>query len=494
MKKTFLILFVITIIASILRFYDLTKNPPGYYWDEVAIGYNAYSINQTGKDEWGAKFPLLFRSFNDYKAPLYIYAVAFSQKFLGPTDLSIRLPSAIAGILSVPVLFFLTLELLKSSKIALTTSFLLATSSWHLQFSRIGFEGALALLLVLCGLLFFLLAIRKNIYLLIPSLLFFALSIMAYHAEKIFTPLFLASLFFFFKKALFEKPRKKLIIVILIGTIFFLPYLPTYFSSEGRVRLTQESIFGQKEPANILFIKNYLSNFSLDYLFFRGDQNGRHSVKKLGELFGWQLPFVLVGLWVLVKNRNKSSAIIFAWLLLAAIPVALVRPAPHAYRNFISVAAWEMVCAVGIWKLIKNYKTAFIIFVIAVYSFAVYLDHYYFHAKKAYAADWMDGNKEAVLYLKSVEKNYDRILVYKDLPPIYILFYGPYDPAKLHFSNHNLDHLGKYQYFHKFDLQRGQSKERTLVIVPSWAISSSDNILREIRMNNGDPLYRIYEL
>ncbi len=479
MKKYF-ILFLIIILASFLRLYKITEVPSGIYWDEAAIGYNAYSVLQTGKDEWGEKFPLLFRSFNDYKAPLYIYTVALFQKFLGPTDLSVRLPSAIAGILSIPVLFFLTLELFNNKKISLVTSTLLATSMWHLQFSRVGFEGALALLLVLCGLLFFLLAVRKNIYFLIFSLLFFALSSMAYHSEKIFTPLFLFCLFLIFRKELPKKNIKNLIISVVIGSLFFLPYFPAYFSSAGRARLTQESIFNQKEPAKVLFVQNYLANFSLDYLFFRGDQNGRHSVKKLGEFFGWQLPFVAVGLFYLVKNRSKASLILFSWLLLAALPVALVRPAPHAYRNFVSVAAWEIICAIGLWRLVKNYKVALVIFAIAVYSFWVYFDHYYFHAQKAYAADWMDGIRETALYLKQVENNYDKILVHESLPSIYLSFYQ--------------NSRNKYQYFKEFNLERGKTSQKILVAVPFWAISANDNILRETRMVNGDPVFRIYEL
>ncbi|PIV01434.1 glycosyl transferase, partial [Candidatus Shapirobacteria bacterium CG03_land_8_20_14_0_80_40_19] len=72
-KKTHLFFLLIVGLAFFLRFIFLTKSPPGFYVDEAAVGYNAYSILKTGADEYGKKFPLFFRSFGDYKMPLNIY-------------------------------------------------------------------------------------------------------------------------------------------------------------------------------------------------------------------------------------------------------------------------------------------------------------------------------------------------------------------------------------------------------------------------------------
>ena len=71
-KLTFIAIFG---LALLLRFYWLTKNPPALNIDEVSIGYNAYSVLHTGKDEYGQFMPLLFRSYDDYKPPLYVYMV-----------------------------------------------------------------------------------------------------------------------------------------------------------------------------------------------------------------------------------------------------------------------------------------------------------------------------------------------------------------------------------------------------------------------------------
>src|SRR3989344_6943662 len=74
MKKNLLI-FLVILLVFILRFYHLNLTPPSLYWDEASLGYNAYSILKTTRDEHGKFLPLTnFEAFGDYKPPGYIYA------------------------------------------------------------------------------------------------------------------------------------------------------------------------------------------------------------------------------------------------------------------------------------------------------------------------------------------------------------------------------------------------------------------------------------
>ena len=68
------LLVFIVFLAVLLRFFKLGSIPPHLTPDEAALGYNAYSILKTGKDEFGKTFPLVFKSFGDYKPGLYVYA------------------------------------------------------------------------------------------------------------------------------------------------------------------------------------------------------------------------------------------------------------------------------------------------------------------------------------------------------------------------------------------------------------------------------------
>ena len=87
--------------------------PPSPDWDEAALGYNAYSLLKTGKDEYGTRWPLALRSFDDYKPPLYAYLAIPTVKYLGLSTYSVRLPAAINGVLGVIGAYFLTVALLR---------------------------------------------------------------------------------------------------------------------------------------------------------------------------------------------------------------------------------------------------------------------------------------------------------------------------------------------------------------------------------------------
>ena len=84
-----------------LRFWQLGNVPPSPDWDEAALGYNAYSIMLTGKDEYGISFPLRLKSFGDYKMPLYSYlSIPFIATF-GLSESSTRMLNTLIAILFI---------------------------------------------------------------------------------------------------------------------------------------------------------------------------------------------------------------------------------------------------------------------------------------------------------------------------------------------------------------------------------------------------------
>ena len=143
-----IVVTLILIVAATSRFYKLGAVPTSLNADEAAIGYNAYSILKTGKDEYGRKFPLLFQSFDDFKMPVYIYLTVPSIAIFGLNDFSVRLPSALLGTLTVFVTYLLIEGLFASIPIGVIASFLLAISPWHLQFSRSAYEANIAVFLM----------------------------------------------------------------------------------------------------------------------------------------------------------------------------------------------------------------------------------------------------------------------------------------------------------------------------------------------------------
>ena len=163
-RLSLIILGIILFLAAFLRFYRISSNPPSLYWEEAALGYDAYSILKTGKDWHGNSWPLVaFESFGDYKPSLYFYAAVPSIALFGLNEFAVRFPSAFFGTLTVLLVYFL----IKERRVALVAALLLAISPWHLQFSRIAFESNVGLALNVFFVTFFLKGLKKPSFLII---------------------------------------------------------------------------------------------------------------------------------------------------------------------------------------------------------------------------------------------------------------------------------------------------------------------------------------
>src|SRR3989338_8839028 len=104
---------VLLIFCAFLFFWRLDKVPPGFYIDESLHSYNALSILETGKDEYGKGFPVLFRFFGSYNEPLYVYLTTISIWLFGETIFAARLISALAWVLSTTLIYFFILKFTK---------------------------------------------------------------------------------------------------------------------------------------------------------------------------------------------------------------------------------------------------------------------------------------------------------------------------------------------------------------------------------------------
>src|SRR6266404_9311757 len=91
----YITLGIIVLLAVLLRLWQLGNVPPSPDWDEAALGYNAYSIMHTGRDEYGKFLPVVLRSFDDYKPALYAYLTIPAISVFGLDTFAVRLPSAV---------------------------------------------------------------------------------------------------------------------------------------------------------------------------------------------------------------------------------------------------------------------------------------------------------------------------------------------------------------------------------------------------------------
>src|SRR3972149_4918131 len=243
MKKVALIL--ILLIAAFLRLWRLDSYP-ALNADEAAIGYNAYSLIETGKDEHGNPWPIHFQSFNDYKPGLYFYLVLPFVKALGLTEFAVRIPSALLGVGTVIVLYFLVRELFKNERLAMLSSLFLAISPWHIHFSRGGWEVNVATFFMTLGLLFFIKGLKNPKFFLL-STLGFVLSLYTYHASRVVVPRLILGLGLIYRKEI--KPNfKKIALSGLIALVLLLPLGLDFAKGEARSRAAGVGLFADPGP------------------------------------------------------------------------------------------------------------------------------------------------------------------------------------------------------------------------------------------------------
>ncbi len=473
-----LFLLAILILAAFLRLYKITEVPPGVNRDEASIGYTAYSLLQTGKDEYGRFFPLSFESFGDWKLPLYIYITLPFVKVFGLNELAVRLPSVIAGTLTILLTYFLVQELLKSSRltsyISLLTSLLLAISPWHLHLSRVESESNLAVFLIVAATLLFLKGANgKRPALVAGSLLLFALTYFTYHGNHVFTTLLLIGLCLFYHKKIPRTPSVMVSTVVSLALIVFV--LSQTFLGADKTKLSGISIFGdpyvihekielpRAQHANpnglvarlshnrVVFAietigQNYIKAFSPEFLFIKGGGNAAHNIPNFGNLYLVEAPFFYLGIFVLIffvfsKNSSfviRHSSFLVWWLLISPIAASITKDAPHTNRMFAIFPLPPILVALGItwvlqsfmkWKLLQK-GAPILIALLFLVNVIVYLDRYYVHFPKQ-AVNWGIGYKQLSTILTSDAYKEKQVVMTRpeSSPYIFLLFYSAYDPS-----------------------------------------------------------------
>ncbi len=534
-------LLVATIVAFSLfvRLWRVSEIPPSLSWDEVSIGYNAYSILQTGRDEHGKFFPLAsFAAYGDYKPPLAIYLTVPPVALFGLNEFSVRLPSVLAGALTVLLTYFVVKELMREAphvtfSLAFLTAFLLAFSPWHIQLSRAGFEANIALFFVMAGVLVVLRA-RHRPKLLVYCWLPFVAAIYTFNSARYFVPLFSLVLLWYGRRQ-FAVHRRLLLSGCVVAVLALLPLMPHLLSKEARLRFTEVNIFtdsGIVENANarmmldgnawwtkivhnrrLGYARSYLSHFFDHlqpwFLFIRGDGNPKFSLQDIGQLYPIELPFLVIGMLALFRSHTALAWLAFLWIVTAIIPAATARETPHALRIENSLPMWQFFIAYGllfVWQRLgqRRKKMIFVASMAAVYllSFSYVWHSYFQHYAKKYSGEWQYGYREAIQFVRTVKYQYERIVIDAIIgrPYMYTLFYDRFDPAKFQDNpDRSADaagffHVKGFDQYRFTDSRPAQFQKNTLYVLRPRMVPDHANVQETIRLLNGDPSLVIFDI
>jgi len=359
-RQTRGIFTVILVIATALRLYSFGSAPPGLYVDEAADGANAIQAWENGE------FKVFYPEDNGREG-LYINVSSVFIHLFGANVRALRLPAAVFGILTVPAIYALTAELI-SVPVGLAAAFFLATSYWHMNFSRIAFRGIAAPFFLVSALYFLLLGFRRRRdgpeFAVWPALagLLCGLGFHTYIAYRVTPAIVVLVLGFLFVEARRGQWLRRYWIALglfFAGAAVTLYPLLMYFVNNPDLatkRVSQVSIL-QGDHIGQYLVVNIVKTVGM--LYWQGDQNWRHNYNSRPEVFWPVAVLMTVGLAIAIREIfARSSAtvllppvLLVLWVACGGVPAILSNEGlPHALRSILMLPPIAILAAIGTAK------------------------------------------------------------------------------------------------------------------------------------------------
>ena len=413
--QVIILLILILAIAGFFRLWHLNSIPPGLYPDEAMNGNDAVEALKIGQYK-------LFYPDNNGREGLFINLIAFSFNIFGIHIWSLKLVSALIGILTVLGLYLLTKELFHSTNIALLSAFFLATSFWHVNFSRIGFRAILVCFCLVWSFYFLFRSIHRNkhkhiVWYLLLSGVFFGLGFYTYISFRIAVIILIVPIIIIWLR--FWKGNRSrfwqygiwlltIIIVALPMGLYFLQNSQDFIGRAGGV-----SIFTQENPIKALIVSTVKT---LGMFNIAGDWNWRHNFAGSPQLF-WPIGILFfVGLISSIKRLIKPRSLIryflLIWFAVMLLPAILTcEGIPHALRSIGVIPIVYIFAGLGayavykfLYKFVKSKKLNKSLLLVACFLFLfacgyVQFDKYFIDwarqpdVKNAFAKDYVEIGK-----------------------------------------------------------------------------------------------------
>lgn len=422
-KEITLLIFIV-VLGAFFRFFLLNEIPIGLYPDEAMNGNNAIEAIATGDFK-------VFYQDNNGREGLFINLQALSIWFFGNEAWVLRIVSALFGTLTIFGIYLLAKELFwekyearalsptsrsgqnqksetnpnhpnpnvqnrrfrisifefrisRGEAIALLSSFFLATSYWHLNFSRIGFRAITIPFFATLSLYFLLKGLRRGkIFDLVWAGIFTGLGFYSYLAFR-FMPFVLAVplLFYIWQWMKHNTPIRMytnkncipcgILLFLFIAFVVTTP-LGYYFLQHPEDilgRSGQVSIFSAPLPIWEFIKSNALTT---GMLFVKGDCNWRHNFNCQPELHPLVAFLFIIGLIssirrllnyqfsIEIKNSKienfasrRPLVLLLVWLIFMSFPATLTREGlPHALRSIGMIPPVMIIAAIGAWKFLN---------------------------------------------------------------------------------------------------------------------------------------------
>jgi 4-amino-4-deoxy-L-arabinose transferase-like glycosyltransferase len=369
-----LILLLIVLLAAGLRLASLSRFPPGLHQDEAANAWNGYCLLKTGRDQVGVRWPLFWsRCLGANRSTLYLYALLPFQAIGGLDPWTTRLPSALGGVLTVLLTYYVGRRLF-GRPTGLVAAGLMAVNPWHLQMSRWGHEAGLCPLLVMAPIAALLWANLWHCSRAVPhqghgrprvGIAAFAgglagICCYGYPAVRVFLPVFLAALVVVTWRAwrgllASSAGRRGVGALVISGAVTFGPLAWVHMGYPYQIarRAEQLWVWDASDSIGTKVVKTlarYPGHFGPDFLFRPGDLRDFRFPTGAGQFHWYAGPLMIMGALTVVRRIRSSPAarVLLIWVLLYPVgDLFFGHAGMHGLRSLPGAGGLIILSAVG---------------------------------------------------------------------------------------------------------------------------------------------------
>ncbi|MGN6797129.1 MAG: hypothetical protein ACTHKS_03165 [Gaiellaceae bacterium] len=326
-------------VALVLSFQGWVspRNPPGFLDDEASFALNAYTLAHGLRDENGARLPVFFPSFGDYKDATFSYVLAPAIAVFGPSTIVARAVAAAFGLAAVVLVGMLGYQR-GGQVVGVAAAVGAGLTPWLFQLGRLAVDTCMFPFSVGLVMLATDVWSRRRRDFVLPAIAVgasLAFVTYAYSAGRLLGVLLAAALVVFVRVV----PIRSLATVLLSYGIFLIPLaLYALHHPSGLTARYNETAFSTKgmSPLGVAgraFV-NYLHDQNPVHWVVSGDRKPYVDIWGAPQLLAVVTLLAAVGVFEVLRRRplDRFWLYVLAAYLLSAVPVALTVDRHQALR------------------------------------------------------------------------------------------------------------------------------------------------------------------
>ncbi len=376
-------IIVVLLVTAALYFRAVGAVPVYIGGDEARFAIAASSIASTGRDPAGDRLPLFFHLSDSLAAdqggtrwyqPLLFYLMALAFRFLPVTEQSMRLPTAVIGVLDVFLIYVVARRLFGDRRWAALAALLLALTPAHFIFSRQALDYICPLPFVLGWLWCVMAAVETgSVPLSLASGVILGVGFYSYIASWATMPLLLLLTWAAHYRFGARPARPALAATIgfaapVLAAMAWLAFHPDMW----RDMAGRYNVYDARHLSPLQGLKDFLTYnnvqervsvywdyFNPAYLFFSGGSNLSTATRKVGVFLLPVGVFLACGIYELWRRRHAPmSMVLVAGLAVAPLPATLVDERYAIQRELVVLPFVVLIATFGAAFLLRHSRRA----------------------------------------------------------------------------------------------------------------------------------------